>query len=353
VASSDADWTIRPSRPGDEPRLTELFQRAFGRPVDEAHWRWKLEQLPSPVPNDWLALDGQRAIFHSGGIPLRYQLPDGEGLGMVSVDTMTDPDYRRRGLLTQVAGRMYATWREAGVRLVIGLINDQWRSRAPALGWQPLFPLRWVIRPLRPTALLSRRLGRPVPARLGALDAAWNWAWDRRLASRPSVKLRHVDAAGPWLDGLWWRCAPGAGASIVRDSGWVNWRYLQSPTLKYRVVVAQRAGQPVGYAAYRVEQAAGRRLGYLAEVLAPVQAPHVWRALVHQVCRSLIAAGADLAAAQVPPGTWAYDQLRRAGFVWSWGDFSVQLVPLDPSLPMARLRHPRNWTMWGGDYDSI
>src|SRR5262245_55554492 len=40
-------WTMRPYHPGDERDLVVLFQRVFGRPITEAHWRWKLKQLPS------------------------------------------------------------------------------------------------------------------------------------------------------------------------------------------------------------------------------------------------------------------------------------------------------------------
>ena len=347
------EWTIRPTRPGDERLLVELFTRAYGRSVTEAHWRWKLQQLPSPVPNGWQALDGELPIFHSAGIPIRYQLPDGQTTAMVSVDTMTSPDYRRRGLLTLVGRRMYATWQAAGVRFVIGLINDQWGSRAAALGWQPLFPLRWLIRPLRPSALLARRLRLPPLARLTPVDALWNMAWDRQVESDPYVRLRAVDDVGPELDALWARCAHDSGISIVRDRAWVAWRYLANPSYPYRVLLAERAGEAVGYAVYRLEHAADHTLGYIAELFAARRDPRALGSLIRQTTARLEAEGAELAVAQAPPGTWMSQAMRRAGFRWSWGDFSVQLVPLDATLPLEALRDARNWTMWGGDFDSI
>jgi hypothetical protein len=347
------DWTIRPAHAGDERGLVELFRRSFGHDVSEAHWRWKFQQLSSPVPNDWLALDGERPIFHSGGIPLRYQIPTGATVAMVSVDTMTDPEYRRRGLLTQVAGQMYAAWTAAGIPFVIGLINDQWRSRAPALGWEPLFLLRWVIRPLRPSAIILRRLHLP-GARIDTVDSAWNGMWDRRVPHDRSLTIRTLAAAGSEVDQVWQRCAPDAGISIVRDAAWVNWRYLTNPTLRYRVLLAEDGvGQPCGYAVYRLEHTPQHALGYVAEVLVPRNEPAVLSTLVAHVSRSLRAEGAHLVAAQIPPGTGLYAALRRAGFIASWGDFSVQLVPLASALPVQALRDPRNWTMWGGDYDSI
>jgi hypothetical protein len=162
-----------------------------------------------------------------------------------------------------------------------------------------------------------------------------------------------VRQAGPELDAVWRRCAPQAGISVVRDRAWVEWRYLASPSFDYRIVLAERAGTPVGYAAYRVEAGLERRIGYLAEVLAPRDDPAVLSTLVGQLSQRLQADGVELAAAQAPPGTWYFRRLRRAGFVWSWGDFSAQYVPLDASLPRASFGDVRHWTMWGGDFDSI
>ena len=59
---------------------------------------------------------------------------------MVSVDTMTAPAFRRRGLLTEVAARAYEAWRDAGIAFVIGLPNQQWGSRARALAGASCFP---------------------------------------------------------------------------------------------------------------------------------------------------------------------------------------------------------------------
>jgi len=343
---------IRPSEAGDAPQLVALFQRSFGRSITEAHWEWKLRRLPSPVLNDWIALDDRKPVFHSGGIPVRYQFPDGQTTAMVSVDTMTDPEYRRRGLLTQVAQRMYASWRDGGVRFVIGLINDQWGSRAPALGWRPLFPLRWLVRPLRPSAILARRARTPGQGGVDALDTAWNWIWDRQRVD-PGLRFRIVEHAGSEFDALWARCAENTGLSIVRDSAWVRWRYLECPSFAYRILLAERGGVPAGYTAYRVERGARSTLGYIAEVVATGANNTIMRMLIRETVRRLRSEGAEVAATQAPPWTPYFRALRRAGFLWSWGDFSVQLVPLDDSLPMALLRDPRSWTMWGGDYDSI
>lgn len=346
-------WTIRAYQLGDEAALVALFERVFGRSISVAHWRWKLKQLPSPVENVWLAVHDGTPIFHYAGIPTRYRLPDREATAMVSVDTMTAPEFQRRGLLSRVGHHVYDTWRDAAIPFVIGLPNERWGSRASALGWEPLFPLQWLVRPLRPQAILARRARLPMLGRLAPLGALWNGFWDSRLRRDVTIRTRRVERAGPEFDVLWGRCGASAQLSVVRDSAWVNWRYLDAPSQAYRILLAERAGQPIGYAAYRVEEIRGGRAGVIAELFAAQDDSAGRRTLIGTAIDALRAAGADSAATLAIPDTPLYRDLARAGFLRRRGAFSVQIVPLDPRLPMDLLRDPRNWIMAGGDFDVV
>jgi hypothetical protein len=346
-----ADWTIRAFRSGDERALTALFGRVFGRAISEEHYRWKLRQPATPVENVWLAIDGNAPIFHYAGIPTRYRLPGGEALAMVSVDTMTAPEFQRRGLLSAVGRRVYDTWRTAGVAFVIGLPNERWGSRAGALGWEPLFDLQWLARPLRPEAILARRLRMPLLARLTPIGAVWNALW--RLRRDSAVRVRPVERAGSEFDQLWRRCGADAAVSVVRDAAWVNWRYLDAPALGYHVLLAERDGQPVGYAAYRVEAHAAGVAGFVAELFAASADAPARRTLIAETLAALRAAGADNAVTLAVPGSPLERDLRGAGFLYSRGAFGVQIVPLDPALPLDLLRDPQSWNLAGGDFDVI
>jgi predicted N-acetyltransferase YhbS len=348
-----ATWTIRAYRPGDEDALVALFERVFGRSVSVAHWRWKLKQPPSPVENVWLAVHGDAPIFHYAGIPTRYCLPRGEATAMVSVDTMTAPEFQRRGLLSRVGRHVYDAWRAAGVPFVIGLPNERWGSRASALGWEPLFMLQWLVRPLRPEAILARRTRIRALARLTPVGALWNGVWNSRLRRDATISVRRVERAGNEFDALWERCGAEAPVSVVRDSAWVNWRYLDVPSRAYRVLLAERAGQPLGYLAYRVEESPGGRAGVIAELYAGRDDAAARRALIRAAIDELRAAGAESAATLAIPDAPLYHDLARAGFLRRRGAFSVQIVPLDPALPMDVLRDPRNWSVAGGDFDVV
>ncbi len=325
--------------------------------MSEAVWKWKLDRRHAPTDNVWLAVDDDdRPVFQYAGIPCRFHLDGREVEAMISVDTMADPEQRRRGLLTAVGHRAYQAWRDAGVSLVLGLPNQQWGSRTRALGWEQLFTLGWRFRPLRPEALLARRWRLP-------------WLGRRRLAGRllsrlttstPAAGLvvREITSAGEEIDRLWQRTRSESRFSIVRDAARIGWRYLESPQDRYRLLLAERANgaaaEPVGFAALRLEELPdGRRLGWIAEVHGSRHEPASVGLLIDRAVALLSAQGAEFVGALAVPGAPFDRALHRAGFWFRRGSFSVECVPLTEDLPLTALRRPEAWQLAGGDFDVI
>lgn len=346
-----ASWTIRPYQTGDEQALIQLFQQVFGRTITLEYWRWKLKQRTSPVENVWLAEHEKQPIFQYAGIPIQIRLPEGSQTVMVAVDGMTAPAFRRQGVLTAGVQHAHTIWRQAGIPFVLGLPNEQWGSRIAALGWEKLFPLQWLIRPLRPETTLARRLRYAPLSQYTLLSRAWNRLWDLKASAQ--VHIRPLQRAGHECDAVWHYCQAEAEITIIRNSAWGNWRYFDPPGLNYQMLLAERAGQPQGYVVYRVQKNALNTFGFIAELLARKSDTDVWRALIQQAIQRLQTAGVEAVATLAVPHTWLYRVFRQAGFVFSWGSFDVSLVPLQPSLPLPSLRNPQNWHLSGGDFDVL
>lgn len=345
-------WRARSYRPGDEKLLASLFEEVFHRPMSEDHWRWKLKTLPSPVENVAVAVDpDDRPVFQLAGIPCRYQLAGRDATVMVAVDAMTAPMYRRQGILKQLGRELFESWRASGVSMAIGLPNEQYNKAV--LGWQPLFSLKWLIRPLQPERILARRLKLRGLARLGVAGRWWNWLWDRRESRASRVRIRDVRAADAEIDLLWSSCRHSVTTSVVRDSSWVNWRYLAAPYRRYRVVLAEQEGQPVGYAAYYLNRSTNATWGVVADLFTAPNNFVVMEALVAEIVRRMRVEGADAVATLAVPRTGAYRTYRRAGFLFSKGSFSVECALLDRSLSLDALRAPQSWCLAGGDFDVV
>jgi Acetyltransferase (GNAT) domain len=344
--------TVRPGRSDDERELVTLFGRVFGRPITQQHWQWKLRQQSSPADNVWLAVSGEQPVFQYAGIPTRFLLLQTPVLAMTSVDTMTAPEFRRQGLLTQVASRAYDAWRSAGVAFVIGLPNQQWGSRAAALGWQPLFPLQWLLRPLRPEAMLARRLNFAWLKRARFVAAMCNRALNLRLRRDPTVQTQRTRQADDAFDQIWERCKSGWMFSTIRDRHWVDWRFLSPPSQRYELNLARRAGVAVGYSAHTLVQSRQAMTAHLAELFVARTDAAAHDTLLSELIASSVAAGAESLSTLAVPGSSQYRWLRRAGFIPRQA-FSVQLVPLDAQLPHSLMLDPDQWNLSGADFDVI
>ena len=342
---------VRPYHEGDVPQLLALFARVFGTPITAEHWRWKLLANPAPACNVWLAVADQRPVFQYAGIAQRFEFDGAPLLGFVSVDTMTDPDFRRRGLLTQVATRAYDSWKAAGAAFVIGLPNQQWGSRAAALGWQELFPLRWLARPLEPQAYLARRMRWPWLKNL-PVAGIWNAWFDRRLRRDATLTLTDVRRADAHFDAFWDELRGRYAYSTVRDSAWINWRFLDSPSRRYQVLAAWRDGRVLGYLAYRVVEVDTRVAIQLAEIITAPDAGAVRDTLLAELTARSRRLGAQTIATLAVPGTTLFGALQRAGF-FAGPEFSVQIVPFATAPSLNALRERERWLMSGADYDVI
>ena len=346
-------WTLRPYQTGDEYELVELFQQVFGKTITPEYWRWKLKHRTTPVENVWVAVHGQQPVFHYAGIPVQMCLPGGQQTVMVAVDAMTDPAFRRQGLLSAGARVSHSIWQDAGIPFVLGLPNEQYGSRTAFLGWQSLFPLKWLIRPLHPERTLARRLHWAPLSQLPLLSYAWNWVWDSQMQVDKQVHIRSIRRAGQECDIVWQRCQTEATITVIRDSAWLNWRYLSAPGFDYQLLIAERDGQPLGYLVYRIQKNTLNTFGFIADLVTKRSEQSVRHALLTHALQHLRTQGVEAVATLAVPHTWLYRVFRQAGFLLSWGSFDVSLIPLQPALPLKTLHTAHNWHVSGGDFDIL
>jgi hypothetical protein len=253
-------------------------------------------------------------------------------------------------LLTEVASRAYEAWRNAGVAFVIGLPNQQWGSRAQALGWRELFPLQWLARPLRPEALIARRLRLPRLGRIHLFGAAWNRLANRRLRRPIDIEVTEAHSASADFDVIWERCRRDTAFSAVRDAAWIEHRFLTSPARNYQLLVARERGLPTAWLAYSLNHGNGRTTAQLTELCASERDTASCAALMRELLRRLREADADLVSTLAVPGTPLFAWLRTIGFLRG-PSFGVQLVPLATELPFEGFLDSRAWRLSGADFD--
>ena len=285
------------------------------------------------MANVWVVEAGERLVFQYAGIPTRVRHLGTDRLAMVSVDTITDPDYRRRGLLTRMGAETYAHWRRAGVAFVLGIPNEQWGSRSAALGFVPVSELRWWARWLDPLRMLAASAGlrRAGPAK--RVDGA-------RAASAALGISPLTDTDLPSLSELWRRTSE---EGVIRDADWFRWRYLEAVPA-WRLLGLRRERQLVGAVAFRLGANPERPSGTIGEVVASDLSSA--RALLKAACEGLRDLGAVRVALLIQPNTLLEQAALASGFLPRRFTFSVQAIDLGEGLPRAG-------HFQGGDFDVV
>ena len=220
-----AEWSVRRATPADLPAIVQLLERSFGKPRSAELFRWKHQQNPFGASPCLLAeVDGSPVCLRAF-LRWRWLANGREVPAMRAVDTATHPEWRRRGLFSQLTRQLVEEVRMEGVAFVF---NTPGRASLPGylqLGWRKVGRLPLLVRPLRPLRSARRLL----TGRAKDLQAP-------QLAALPTVEelLAH-ERLEDLLTG-----AAKAGASrryqTARTRSYLRWRYVAIPGYDYRAL---------------------------------------------------------------------------------------------------------------------
>ncbi len=263
TGTADRTWTIRDAGPADRDASIALMYRAFKESpftIDPKRlWDWLFVDHPSGPAEVVLADAGERLAGQYATVPVRLQHAGRVVPALMSVQTATDREFQRQGILSALARNLYQRTHDR-VPIVFGFPN-------PAVAPARYGRLEWV--ELRPFPLLGRPLaGAPFP-----------------LLKRREVT--NFDSFGEWADKLWAELAPELGTCAVRDATYLNWRFCRSP-YEYKRFAVVRDGGMAAFAVLGFARSRGRRVAYIMELMAGRGDGAAARALI----RSCVAAAA-------------------------------------------------------------
>jgi hypothetical protein len=290
-------YEIRAYRPGDEHAILEAFNRIFARvdpgfhPRTLEQWRWLYERNPSGRRIQLAVGEDGRVLAQYAGIPQRVRLDGEAGSFSQSVDSMSDPEFRRLArepLFVQVGRAFDAAFGGTGAEkdtLMWGLpVPVAFRIGKKALKYELIRQQHKLSAPLarivpRPSALAAQELER-FPAEIDALF--------ERLASER-------------------RCI------AVRDGAQLRWRYEEHPDHRYRIAGVRRAGELVGLAVFRKGPFDLIEDGLLVDWLAPAGDEDVRGALLEWLLECARAEGCERLTALFPDTSPEWLAFQRLG----------------------------------------
>jgi GNAT superfamily N-acetyltransferase len=255
-------------RPDDRRQVEALYRRVFGADAADANrlrWDWQYRRNPNgpnASPPIWLAREGATVIGQYGTMPVRLALGAREVDAAWGMDVMVAPERQRQG----VGDQLFRTWdRQVGAAL--GLEPSAASAQLfHKLGWKDAGIVPCLVKPLS-----RRALRRPTwPVSVNRFVSAVTLPWVRLVArARPlQGEVRLVRHFAEDFTTLWQRIGPRFTFAVRRDAPYLNWKYIQTPHVRYAAAILERQGRAEGYAVYRHVHEPRSRATLLVDFLA-------------------------------------------------------------------------------------
>ncbi|MCL2822537.1 MAG: GNAT family N-acetyltransferase [Polyangiaceae bacterium] len=260
--------------------------------VRDRRWRWLYDANPAGRTLTYVVrhVETDQIVGAASVFPRDVQIQGKVYKAGVLADFVTHKAHRVAGPAVMVQRAIADAHREKGLDLLFGYPNKGAAPIFPRLRFQTVCESSLWVKPLRTARKLSTYL-HPVTAHLVAPFADSLLAFnDLRLASTRrtgnSVKHKTSFARLPdhTFDELWERCQGQFEVCGVKSSAFLNWRYMEHTTERYRVFTSHsRDGSRVhGYVVFSVR---GNRV-FVADMLSEDGYPGL-ESLLLTFCRQM------------------------------------------------------------------
>jgi hypothetical protein len=151
-----------------------------------------------------------------------------------------------------------------------------------------------------------------------------NWTMMRSeiQACESSTTLSEIEAFDAEFDGLWTDCSGGYAIAVVRNSSYLNWRYIQRPDWSYIPFGCYEKDGLRGYVVLKLFQEAGLTRGHIVDIFGRPEDQQTFQRLID--------------------GSLSYFKERSVDevTVWIWGSSIVESLLVEKGFKKTENHRP-------------
>lgn len=310
---------LRPYRDGDEVALRQLHYAVVGEKHREhwlKWWHWQFNENPAGKPIYWVAEIGDKLVGQYTIIPVKLKVGNEIIIGYQSVDTMTHPDYRHRGIFVNLATKTYEV---AGNNAVIYGFPNQYSY----LGF--IKKLGWF--------------------EVGTIDAMVKPLWFPNTKKTDSeITTTEILSFDNRINDFWADVSNDHETMVVRDKEYLNWRYVTVPDVNFRIYLAEKGEKILGYIVVKCEYQYRLNIGRIFDLV--VRQEPVGQALIQKAIEYFKSQRAILALYRLIAPENYHRMLRKSGFM------TLPLMNKKAHF-IVRPNTTKRWFVQTGDADTL
>jgi hypothetical protein len=241
---------------GDERQIISLLDKIYGKWKSPDYWNWKYQENTAGFYNDLITLAYIEDVLagHYTVIPTKAIVDGEEIMFAQSVDTATNPDYRRKGVFETIAQKTFENAAHHQIPVIYGVagVGPSYYGFLKKLNWSHVFFFSHYIKLINYQGVLKGYSNNKFVISIGELLLR---LLQYRFPKRPSNQLEivKVDSFPEEINNFYFAISEEYKFMIKKDSNYLNYR-ISNPEGKYEVFLARESNKIVGCAVIAISK---------------------------------------------------------------------------------------------------
>ncbi|MFC2046723.1 GNAT family N-acetyltransferase [Chloroflexota bacterium] len=318
-------WNCRGYQSGDEYQIITFNNEFNDRKMTSEHWKWKFAENPFGKAIIKLMFDGKELIAHRSAIPMVISIKGIAVSAALIANTITHPDYRRKGISSYLAEAVYEEARRRGIKFIYNFPNpNSYPLYLKIAGWESL---------------------------------GQRSAWQKQLRTQPAFTMPHsttivqVERFDHRANLLWDRVRQDYIVVLPRWENFLNWRFTEHQTNEYFKFIIKNAAEILGYLVLKIYTREDEIKGHIIDMLC-INNRDIVKSLLVYSYNYFIEKGITRISCWMPENCFCAPVLKDEGFVSEVMEtyFGLMILDRQDSL-LQNVRHVGNWHLMMGDSD--
>ena len=335
--------------------IINLSRKVFGNVelTNPQFFDWQYRQNPCGKAVIVLAKDEEKnnsVIGIESIIPMRLIIDQKIINASLSCNSAVDPNYQKKGIFSQLISVIQDKSIKKGISCIYGIANDKSFDSFIKKGSIEIINLPLLARPLK----LSKYFNPSLRTLFEPFDGIWKIK--RKISSNVVLFTNQFNTE---FDGLTEKVSKRVSVIQKRDKEFLQWRYGNHPTRKYRIFVLREDSILRGYVITSSAIINDKPIGIIVDFLVDAESKNKesLKDLLYAALEDLWKNEVSLAIATCRSGLLENEILKETGFFMIPQFLKPQplhfiLIKFDSSInDLNKLKTIENWYFSFGDYD--
>lgn len=345
-------WFVKDYEDGDKEKIFLLRKEVYGEPFDSYEWDWKFKNSKILVAIN----DAGEAVAIRPTVFMKLKFHDQIINAGMNVDVMTHPQFQRMGIFSTLVKKSYQKLKDLNIKVVYTFPNElSFPGYVKSIKWVKVSSIPLLVKPIRTKNLLAQYIKNSTLCSILSpfVNLGFSIIFHSRTIESSNLSIKKIERFNSDFDSLWKEVSSRFNISVVRDSEFLNWRYVDRPGYHYEIFSAYEDEKLVGYVVNRIDEIFGVNLGIITDIIATKD--DAARFLIQKACEDLQKSPIDVIGCLMLENYSYYQNLKELGFRKIPKRYSPKqfhfVAKIDEEILSAEDYMEKNWFITFGDID--